>query len=285
MEATPPPPPGLIPIPQVFEYLDYRKFLADFYAAKKARKGTYSVQVMALKAGMDISNLAKVLAGKRHLPPSAIARFQEVCGFSEDEHSHFSRLVSWQKARQPEKAKALFEQIVAQQRARPHILEGRKYDYYSRWYYIAVYTLLECLDFRGTPKEYRSLASRLNPPLSVDEARASVDLLIQLGLVSVDSEGRHRPVQKSISTGERWQSYAVARFQAETLDLSRRSLDAVPKEDRDISTLTFSASREDIETLKKLTREYRRSIVELISGGRGGDRVWQMNLQLFPLSA
>ena len=268
----------------VFDYLDYRKFLADFYAAKKARRGSFSMQVMALKAGMDTSNLAKALAGKRHIPPSAIARFREVCGFGEDEQTHFARLVAWQKARDPAKAKAVFERIVKSQRARPHIVDGRKYDYYSRWYYIAVYTLLECMDFRGTPREYRALATRLNPALTLEEARESVDLLLQLGLVAVDDAGRHVPVQKSISTGERWKSYAVEKFQAETLDLSKRSLEAIPKEERDISTLTFSATREELETLKKLTKDYRRSIVELISSGKGGGRVYQMNLQLFPLS-
>ncbi len=287
VDASPPPAAGpmQVPMPMVFDHLDYRRFLSDYYAWKKARRGSFSMQVMALKAGMDTSNLAKVLAGKRHLPAGAIARFREVCGFSEEEQAHFARLVVWQKARDPAKAKSLFEKIAKSQKARPHILDGRKYDYYSRWYYIAVYTLLECMDFRGTPREYRSLATRLNPALSLEEARASIELLIELGLVAVDAEGRHIPVQKSLSTGERWKSYAVERFQAETLDLAKRSLEAIPKEERDISTLTFSATQDELETLNRLTKEYRRSIVELISSGRGGGRVYQMNLQLFPLSA
>jgi uncharacterized protein (TIGR02147 family) len=269
-------------MPVVFEYLDYRKFLADFYTSAKAQRSFYSYQFMAYKVGMDTSNLAKVLLGRRHLPGKAIARFRDLCKFSDQEFEYFETLIRWAKARSEKKARELFERLTRLQGGRSHILDTKQYEYYRRWYHAAIYALLDCIDFRGN---HRSLAALMHPPISVAQAKESVALLMDLGLVQVNGDGRYVPVQKALSTGEQWKSYAVHEYQKDTIGLALRSLDEVKKEDRDISTLTFSATKADLDALRRLTREYRRSVVEMISSSTGADRVYQLNMQLFPLSS
>ena len=59
----------------VFGYLDYRQFLADFYAAKKQARG-FSYRAFSRIARLGAPNYLKlVIMGKRNLTPTMAARF------------------------------------------------------------------------------------------------------------------------------------------------------------------------------------------------------------------
>jgi uncharacterized protein (TIGR02147 family) len=265
----------------IFTYIDYRKYLADFYSDEKHKHAFFSYQYMAQKTAMDTSNLAKVLLGKRHLPRKSIAGFKELCKLSDREFDYFCCMIRWAKARNEKQARDLFDRLIGLQGSQPHILDSLQFEYYRHWYHAAVYALLDITEFKGN---FRTLASLLAPPITLEEARGSIELLTKLGLVTIDAQGRYLPVQKALSTGERWQSYAVHQFQKEAFALALRSLDEHRKEERDMSTLTFSASRADLASISRLTQEYRRSIMDLIGNSSGATRVYQLNCQIFPLS-
>lgn len=265
----------------IFTYIDYRKYLADFYADAKQKHAFFSYQYMAQKTGMDTSNLAKVLVGKRHISKKSLSAFKELCKLNDREFDYFCCMISWAKARNEKQAGDIFERLIGMQGSQPHVLDTLQFEFHRRWYHAAVYALLDIIEFKGN---FRSLASLCTPPITTEEARGSIELLTKLGLVTRDGEGRYRPVHKALSTGERWQSYAVHQFQKEVFALALRSLDDHRKEERDFSTLTFSASPTDLAALKKLTRDYRRSIMDLINNSSGANRVYQLNCQLFPMS-
>jgi uncharacterized protein (TIGR02147 family) len=265
----------------IFTYIDYRRYLADFYTETKKSSPFFSYQYMAHKTSLDTSNLAKVLLGKRQLPEKSVAGFKDLCKMDDHEFEYFVCMIHWAKARKERQAQQLFERLIQMQGSQPHVLDTLQFEYYRHWYHAAIYALLDVIHFSGN---YRRLAALLQPKITVQEAKDSVALLLKLGLVEIDQGNRYIPVRTSLSTGERWQSYAVHQFQKETTELALRSLDEHDKEERDVSTLTFSASPADLAVLKKLTREYRRSVMELIGNSSGADRIYQLNCQLFPLS-
>jgi len=265
----------------IFTYIDYRKYLSDFYADAKQKHAFFSYQYMAQKTAMDTSNLAKVLLGKRHLPKKSLAAFKELCKLSDREFDYFCCMIRWAKARNEKQARDLFDRLIGLQGSQPHVIDSMQFEYYRHWYHAAVYALLDIIEFNGN---FRTLGSLLTPPITTEEARGSLSLLTKLGLVTVNAQGRYLPVRKALSSGEKWQSYAVHQFQKEAFGLALRSLDEHRKEERDMSTITFSASKADLAALRKLTLDYRRSIMELIGNSSGATRVYQLNCQIFPLS-
>jgi uncharacterized protein (TIGR02147 family) len=265
----------------IFSYIDYRKYLADFYAVAKLKHAYFSYQYMAQKTAMDTSNLAKVLLGKRHVPKKSLPAFRELCKLDDREFDYFYCMIRWAKARNEKQASDLFDRLIGLQGSQPHVLDSLQFEYYRHWYHAAVYALLDIIEFKGN---FRTLASLLTPHITTEEARGSIDLLTKLGLVTIGAKGRYLPVQKALSSGERWQSYAVHQFQKEAFGLALRALDEHRKEERDMSTLTFSASGADLVALRKLTFDYRRSIMELIGNSSGATRVYQLNCQIFPVS-
>ena len=268
----------------LFDYLDYRKFLRDFYEEKKKRNYFYSFRYMAQKVGMDHSLLVKVLLGKRHITSESIRKFTALCGFPAIEAKYFELLVNFEKARSESQSKIYLEKLLSFKRHTSRRIEAYQYEYFKKWYYAAIRSLLDFYEFDG--KDYNNLGKRLNPPITESETREAVALLEKLGFVKKNSEGVFKPREAHVSTGEKWHSLAIRNYQKETIALSLSSLERVPKETRDISTITMSITEEGMKEIREIIKECRESIIKRVDemNEERRDRVYQLNMQFIPLS-
>jgi uncharacterized protein (TIGR02147 family) len=62
------------------------------------------------------------------------------------------------------------------------------------------------------------------------------------------------------------------------------AIDRVPREEREISSLTLCVSQDALLRLKERIREFRRELLQLAELEGEPERVVQLNFQLFPLS-
>jgi uncharacterized protein (TIGR02147 family) len=62
-------------------------------------------------------------------------------------------------------------------------------------------------------------------------------------------------------------------------------LETIPASERDISAVTASLDASGLEALRELARELRQKVQTLSHGTRDPDRVFQLNIQLFPVGA
>jgi uncharacterized protein (TIGR02147 family) len=268
----------------IFEYLDYRKFLRDFYEEKKTRNYFYSFRYMAHKIGMDHSLLVKVLLGKRHITSESIKKLAALCGFSAVEAKYFETLVNFEKARSESQSKIYFEKLLSLKRHTARRIEEYHYEYFKKWYYAAIRSLFDFYEFKGD--DYQRLGKRLNPRITESEAREAVALLEKLGFVKKTPEGIFKPCEAHVSTGEKWDSLAIKNYQKETIALSLSSLERDPKETRDISTVTMSITEEGMKEIREIIKECRGTITKMVDemNGEKRDRVYQLNMQFIPLS-
>jgi len=58
----------------------------------------------------------------------------------------------------------------------------------------------------------------------------------------------------------------------------------VPASDRDVSTMTMNIDAPTLGALKTLVREFQENVAKLVENAPGSDRVYHMNIQLFPLT-
>jgi uncharacterized protein (TIGR02147 family) len=230
---------------------------------------------------MDHSNLIKVLTGKRHISKENALSIANFLKFNAKETEYFTTLVDFNKSKNDIKSKILLEKLLSIKNVTPKKLETDQYDYYREWYHTAIYSLIDYYDFRGN---YKALAAELHPAISVKEARDSIALLEKLNLIEQNSDGRYVQTHKLITSGQNWHSLAIQKFQEETIKLSLRSLSHDNRNIRDISTLTMALSRSDMEAIREITEQYRKSIIKVISESGPGDMVYQLNIQLFPLT-
>jgi uncharacterized protein (TIGR02147 family) len=88
-----------------------------------------------------------------------------------------------------------------------------------------------------------------------------------------------------ITTGEKWQSTAIRNYQQESIELALQSLVKDPKAIRDISTVTVAVRFADLEEIKARIKELRQSIMHMMTDSGEPDCVYQLNFQVFPMTA
>jgi uncharacterized protein (TIGR02147 family) len=269
-------------MPDIFSYLDYRKFLLDLYAERKAKARYFSYRYLAQKTGLkSVGFFTWVLQGKRNLSPRLVLKFAEAFKLNKQETGYFELLVSYNQARSHEEKKHYFDKIASQKRATAKVVDPDQYEFYAKWYYSA---LREALGVQPFKDDFARLGKSLIPPISATEAKRSVELLEKLGLIEKDDEGRYHRKDSTLTTGENWRSLAVTHFQLQSLDLARQAMDRFSKTERDISTLTLSCSAETFARIREKLKGWRQELAELVKNDPRPEGVYQLNFQAFPLS-
>jgi uncharacterized protein (TIGR02147 family) len=265
----------------VFNYYDYREFLKDYFEDQKKNHPFFSYRYVAHKVGVDASNIVKIIQGKRNLSHSGVKKFTEFLKFNSRQAEYFEILIRFNRAKSDKDIKLLFERLLSIKDITPKYVEENKYKFYQKWYYTAVAALLYYYDFKD---DYKALAEQLDPPISVKQAKDTINLLEELDFIKKNEDGRYVHNNTIISTGKEWHSIAIQNFQEETLKLAFDALTNIPKKLRDISTLTITVTSEDLEKIKEITREYRKAVLKVVNESEHPECVYQLNMQLFPLT-
>jgi uncharacterized protein (TIGR02147 family) len=95
------------PAPELYEYLDYRAFLADWFAWRKAGNARFSHRLFARRAGQKSpSLLLSVTAGRRNLTRTTAAAFAGAMGLDQERAEFFWNLVEFDRGRGPDREAA-----------------------------------------------------------------------------------------------------------------------------------------------------------------------------------
>jgi uncharacterized protein (TIGR02147 family) len=267
----------------IFQYTDYRKFLLDFYEAEKTRNPHFSHRYVAQKVGFTSSGFfSKIIQGKTNISNELALQFVDFLKLKKVEAEYFTLLVFFNQAKSHAEKKRWFEKIVAFSKSKVKVVEVSQYEFFDKWYYVALRELFSFYKFKG---DYDELAKTIDPPISPAQAKKGVLLLEKLNLIKKDDNGYYVQTDTLLSTGYDVRSVAINNFQLATLDLAKESIDRFPKEQRDISTLTLSFSNELYSTIHEKLKAFRREVLELVKNDpKAADKVYQVNFQIFPLS-
>jgi uncharacterized protein (TIGR02147 family) len=155
------------------------------------------------------------------------------------------------------------------------------YEFYDKWYYSAIRAVLHYYPFNG---DFKKLAKAIVPSISPAEAKKAVLILERLGFVKMTETGFYQLTTKHISSGFDTDAVVINNFLINTLDIAKNAFYQFPKEKRSFSALTASISGAGYEKIKQRINEFRAELVDIIGKDDDIDRVYQVNLQLFPLT-
>jgi uncharacterized protein (TIGR02147 family) len=265
----------------IFDYLDYREFLRDFYVDRKKSKPFFSYRFIARRVGMDSSYLIKVLQGVLHISPKKISDFIKTCELNGQEAVYFENLVYFNKAKTDRQRKLYFEKLFSISKVKSRCLDPLQYEFFQKWYYSAVWSLIQMRPFDS---DYDELASLCAPRITRHEARCAVALLKKLGLVRQSEDGRLTVTENNITTGERWQSVAISGYQREMILRAGEAIDRFKKTERDVSSVTLTIPENALDQVRELIMEFRRSVIGLANDLESADRAFQLNVQFYPLT-
>lgn len=266
----------------VFQYLDYRAFLRDWYAGVNRAGRTFSYRAFARRAGLKSPNYLKlVIDGERNLSKAMAERFGQACGLGEEPLSYFIDLVSFNQATTQTERNQGYARLTSFRKYRQaHKLDLAHAAYHSAWFIPAIRELAVSRSFRSDPEW---IGRQLTPPISAAEARRALDVLIELGMLAPEGE---RLVQSEplVSTGPETRGLHITSFHKVMTERAIASIDLVAPEERDISCLTLNVGEDGLRRIKARIQRFRRELLDLSELEDDPRRVIQINFQLFPLS-
>ncbi|MDB4987527.1 MAG: hypothetical protein JWN04_2705 [Myxococcaceae bacterium] len=268
----------------VFQYLDYRAFLRDYYLERKARRPGFSYRGFSRRAGLGSPNYLKlVIEGERSLTPAMAARFAKACGLADESAAFFEHLVAFNQAKSVREREDCFARLTGFRRHRSvRRLDLKHADYHSTWYLPAIRELAARADFREDPTW---IARALAPRISVAQAREALKTLVELGLLAANDDGHLRQSEPLVSTGPEMHRAYVAKYHKMMMRRAAASISLFASEERDVSSLTLCLGRDGIERIKRRLRSLRRELLEMSELESDPEQVVQINFQAFPLSA
>jgi uncharacterized protein (TIGR02147 family) len=266
----------------IFAYSDFRKYLQETFAEVKKRNGSFSHRFLAQKLGLATPNLILlVMQGKRNLTPSIRFKLSKFLHHTKKESLYFEHMVSFAQAKTHEERSLYYTSMLEFKRTiKTALLEVRLYEYYCSWYNPVIRELVTAPDFSG---DFKTLAKRTSPSITPEQARRSVELLLELGLIKKSGK-RYKQADPIVSTGPIVESVAVANFHRKTAHLAAESFDRHTRKERTITSCTVTLSEAQFQMLKHECADLRKQSLELAQDPGESTRVYQLNIQLFPVS-
>lgn len=274
------------PFEDVFRYQDYRRFLADEYTARKKSVYGFSYRSFAQRVGSTAPNYLKLVTdGQRNLTSEMAVRFALALDLSSEEQAFFCDLVAFNQASTAAERQHRYEALGRHRRYKQAFrLERAHAKYHSEWFIPAIRELVGTATFRSDPKW---IAKKLRPSISPREAEAALKVLLELGLISVDSNGKCEQVDPLVSTGDEAPlGHHIATYHRKMMEQAAAALDEVPREEREIASLTLAVSPAEAARLKERLYALRQELLQTSLEGPPSERteVVQINVQLFPLT-
>jgi uncharacterized protein (TIGR02147 family) len=201
---------------------------------------------------------------------------------NKDESRFFKNLVLFNQARtSAEKEKFARELMSSRMYKRTHPLNESQFNYFANWYYIPIRELASLEGFREDPKW---IAAQIIPPIQSHEAKKAIGEMLKLGILRRNKESKIELAALNITTGDEVTQSSVIQYHKEMLKRAAESIDAVSRENRDISAITMGMSINTAHKIKEKIQEFRKEIVDLVSQDEDPNTVYQLNFQLFPIA-
>jgi uncharacterized protein (TIGR02147 family) len=271
----------------IFTYIDYRKFIADYYVHQKSGNPSFTYQTFSDDAGFPNRGfICNVIAGKKNLSRSSSVKVSQAMKLSAKEADYFENLVSFNQAKNLRERNYFFEKLNAIKSSKTGSAEIREtrreqHDFYSTWYYSAIRSLI---DMHRIKDDYKWLARNVYPAIKPKEAKKAVALLEKIGLIVKGKDGFYEVVDKTITAGKEMVQLGLLNFQLQAAELAIKAIRELPREKRSISGLTLGISQKTYEDMCKEIELFQLKLLAMAEQDSAADNVYQCNFQFFPIS-
>ena len=265
----------------ITEYVDYRQYMRDYYEERK-RVSYFSWREFAKIAGFSSSGYLKLVCdGKTRLSrigAAKVAGAMELSGFGSQ---YFCLLVEYCAAADEKIRLDIYSRMrTLMEENGVRTLGSEAFDYFKSWVNPVVRELAPIMP-GAKPSE---IARMCVPEVTAGDVRNALTLMVQAGLLQSKPDGSYVQTNRGLSGDPQLVSGAVQAMQKQLTMLAVDALDNVPREDRNISGLTFGVDEKTLWHLSEEVDHFRQKVKEILSKVENYDRVYRLNLQLFPLS-
>lgn len=273
----------------ISEYLDYRAYLRDFYAAQKRHQSGFTYARFSQRAGIRSPNYLKlVMDGKKNLTLTNMSRFAKALELDPPSREYFLTLVQFNQAKTPSEREFNYQQLL-QRRAQwikadqARRLKSHEFEVLSSWIHHAIMVMTNLPNFLNVPQW---ISQKLFHFISPAEVTPVLQRLFELGLIRANSNGRFQQTHRQVKTDPELRNSAGKIFYQGLLQRAAKAFDHETIQEREFSAQFVTLSAAQFEEYKSLIRNFMSDLNErsLISDDRSR-RVYALMFGGFPLTS
>lgn len=265
----------------IIEYKNYRIYIQAYYEERKALGFTW--RDFAAQSGFSSPVFLKYVSeGKKNLSPVAVERVANAMSLTGFELVYFRAMVRYDQAKNDSEKQSAFADMEAVADAnKTRIMGIDEFTYFNSWKYPVIRELAVAMPGASL----QDIADACCRPISLTEVSDALEFLTNARLLKKDKNGRYRLAEKILSSGSAdFVPLAVRNMHKQMGSFALESIENVPQDERKFTGLTMGVSEEDYGRIVAELAECRRRIMSIVSSGKNVDRVYRLNMQLFPMS-
>lgn len=284
--------------PALGSYTDFRQYLKDVYEYRRQTESTglraYSYSAFSAAADIKSPNYLKlIIEGRRNLSDDMIVRFARALRLQKNENEEFRALVHYGQATEPIERNQYLKEL-ADIRARRAFATGeispQAWEKVPSWMGWVLYAMT---DQKGVSFDADELYRLMRAKTSPEDVRVELKRLISNGDLKqeVSEPGSTlAPVTKGrdlIDSPQELPVEMIRKLQAELIYLGIESLFRDSPKEREFGAMTIAMTQPEFEQVRFELRQMRKRIQKDLKMKREttqGERVYQMNIQLFPVT-
>lgn len=266
----------------IFEYEDYRSFMNDYYQWKK-RTSAFSWRDFTKKAGFSSPNYIKLVCeGKSGLSKPGIEHTADAMGLVGIEREYFRKLVKYGQAKKDaDKISAYTEMKEIANSHKVCVLEGEAASFYGSWKYPVLRELAPMMP----GATLQDIAKVCGGVFSAKELHDALAFLTRAKFLKKTEENVYEQVNQSLQISVASMPMLVRKMHKEMADLAKDAIEKYPVEERNFTGVTMGIDDEDYAKILNELETCRKRILSIATAKKGGNRVYRLNLQLFPLTS
>jgi len=265
----------------IVDYDDYREIIRDYYLEKKSRF-PFSWRLFAQKAGFSSPNFVKLVCdGKSGLSLKSAEKIAHAIGITGVEQEYFKKLVLLnQSQNSAERKKLSIEVALLKQSLKIRVLKKESSNFYSSWRHQVLRELIPMMHGASNA----DIASKCRGFVTENEVDESKKMLAQNGYIVQDDKGCFSQANSILVASSEALPKEVRSMHKKMAEFAYEAIDDIPVNERNFSGITMGIDEECYSEITKEIDNFRKKIISIITANKSGNRVYRMNLQLFPLT-
>jgi uncharacterized protein (TIGR02147 family) len=160
------------------------------------------------------------------------------------------------------------------------ILEGESMSFYESWKFPVLRELAPMMP-GAKPLD---IAKACGGAFSAEEIRNALAFLTRAKFLKKTAEDVYEQVDRSLQMSVAAMPMLVRTMHKEMADFAKDAIDKFPTDERNFTGITMGIDDEDYEKILKELETCRKRIISIATAKKGGNRVYRLNLQMFPLT-
>ena len=265
----------------ITEYQDYRRYMQDFYEEEKKSSAFTWREFARLSGFVSPTYLKLVCEGKTRLKNDGVERTAQAMRLVDYEVDYFRAMVRYAHAKTDyDRKKAYDEMRSIAEENKVKVVDGDAFAYFESWKNPVIRELAPVMP-GAKPGDIAKLCCQ---EVTAGEVRESLDFMTKVGLLKKDRNGEYSQTDKALMGNSEIMPVAIRSMHRDMAKFAVEAVDDFAISDRNLQGVTMGVDRETYEQIVHEMEVFRRRIATIANSTKNVDRVYRLNLQLFPLS-